>query len=75
MKLYAVSHLSLEENDITTEIICADTWVEALSKHPALSVNDLKELNIQKEDKQNDLKIEAFYRGWVFNVVEIPEEK
>ena len=64
MKRYAVAFISFHDNELTTEIIEANTWQEALEKHS-------QKLDWIEGNTLEEMKANAFDGDCTIDVVEI----
>jgi hypothetical protein len=72
MKKYIVGYISFFDNVLTVELIEADNWREALSKHSAMLDDEGKPDDLAwMPDDIEDAKEEAFNADFAFDVKEI----
>jgi hypothetical protein len=70
MTKFAVSAMNFFDNDLSTIIVEADTWMDAIQKHP--EVGDVfADLIEQKDFNIKNWKREAFNCDLMFDCVEI----
>lgn len=66
---YVVAHISFHDNDLSTVLVEAENWQQALAQHPAMASWGGEWI---APDDIEDAKIEAFNCDFLFDVVEVP---
>ncbi|MGL5706804.1 MAG: hypothetical protein ACRDDF_00845 [Aeromonas sp.] len=70
-KLYAVSYMDFNNNDMTIEFHRADNWHTALALHTKVC-NDEEYMGYLAGMPMEDAQYEAFNGDWLFDVKEVP---
>jgi hypothetical protein len=68
---FAVSAMNFYDNDLSTIVVEANTWMDAVVKHPEISSGVFDHLIEQKDFNIENWKQEAFNCDRIFDCIEI----